>query len=100
MSETIAYRLTAVREIEPGAIATAAVMTCMATGRVLSGMGGGGQYLAPEVVTALRSNGEARVICDAGLLDDLVDLARRAADGEDVAESAKSIMSTRSETFA
>ena len=32
-------------------------MTCMATGQVLSGMGGGGNYLAPAVVEMLRGGG-------------------------------------------
>lgn len=50
----VAYRLEPVFEIEPGGIATAAVMQCMATGEYLSGMGGGGDYLAPGVVEMLR----------------------------------------------
>ncbi len=53
----VAYRLTPVFEMEPGGIATAALMTCMATGKILDGMGGGGDFLAPEVVDALRGGG-------------------------------------------
>lgn len=100
MSGTIAYRLTPVRETPPGGMATAAVMTCMATGRVLSGMGGGGQYLSPEVVDALRATDTARTVCDAALLDDLMATVRRAAEGHDVADDARRLISAHSEAFA
>lgn len=53
----VAYRLVPVFEIEEGAFATAAVMTCMATGEVLDGMGGGGEFLAPRIVDMLRGGG-------------------------------------------
>lgn len=57
MRKLIAYRLTPVYELEPGSLATAAVMQCMATGETLSGMGGGGEYLSPKVVETLRGGG-------------------------------------------
>lgn len=50
----IAYRLEPVHELESGSIATAAVMQCMATGEILEGMGGGGDFLSPGVVEAFR----------------------------------------------
>lgn len=100
MRPTIAYRLTPVKELEPGGIGTAAVMTCMASGRLLSGMGGGGMYLAPDVVEALRASGVPRAVCDAVLLEDLMKLARRAAEGEDVAKDAASIIERSPEAFS
>lgn len=100
MSETIAYRLTPVRAPEPGGIATAAVMTCMATGRVLSGMGGGGTYLAPEVVSAIRRTDTARIVCDAPLHEALLDIARGAAEGRDVSAQARDLISREGEAFA
>lgn len=51
--EIIAYRLQPVYATPPGGISTACVMQCAATGRVLSGDGGGGTFLAPEVVEKL-----------------------------------------------
>lgn len=52
--EPIAYRLTPAYPPEPGSLSTACVMTCMATGKILSGSGGGGAFLAPEVFEMLR----------------------------------------------
>jgi hypothetical protein len=100
MTGTIAYRLTPVRETEPGGIATAAVMTCMATGRILSGMGGGGLYLAPEVVDALRATDTVRVVCDGALHEALVRIARGAAQGHDVSGEAKALIEREGEAFA
>jgi len=100
VSVTIAYRLSPVRETEPGSIATAAVMTCMATGRMLSGMGGGGLYLAPEVVESLRRTDRARIVCDASLHEDLVAIARGCAEGRDVSEEARALMKREGEAFA
>lgn len=56
----IAYQLQPVYETPPDefAMETAALMTCLATGEVLSGMGGGGLFLSPEVVERLRAAGE------------------------------------------
>ena len=53
----VAYRVTPVFEPEPGGVATAAVMICMATGKILDGMGGGGEFIAPDVVNMLRGGG-------------------------------------------
>jgi hypothetical protein len=50
----IAYRLTPVYPVEPGTMRTACVMSCMATGEKLSGMGGGGMFLSPKVVVDLQ----------------------------------------------
>ena len=57
MRKVIAYRLSPVFETEEGGFATAAIMSCMATGEVLSGMGGGGDFLSPRVVEVLRGGG-------------------------------------------
>jgi len=100
VSETIAYRLTPVREIEPGGIATAAVMTCMATGRTLSGMGGGGTYLAPEVVDAIRRTDRARIVCDAALHEAMIDIVRAAAEGRDVSGEAQTLIAREVGAFA
>jgi len=53
----VASRVTQVFEPEPGGVATAAVMRCMATGKILDGMGGGGEFIAPDVVNMLRGGG-------------------------------------------
>jgi len=53
----VAYRLTPVFEVEPGGFSTAAVITCIATGEYLDGMGGGGEFLSPKVVDILRGGG-------------------------------------------
>ena len=60
--EIIAYRLTPIYAPTPGprgqeAFFSAAVISCMATGKMLSGMGGGGEFLSPEVVEMLRGGG-------------------------------------------
>jgi len=88
----IAYRLQPVYETEPGGIANAAVMSCTATGRVLSGMGGGGRFLAPEVVKALEDGRRGRVICDADLFDRLTSLARKVAEGQATAHEAAALV--------
>lgn len=53
----IAYRLEPVYELAEGGFVTAAVMSCMATGEMLEGMGGGGEFLSPKVVNLLRGGG-------------------------------------------
>ena len=63
-----AYHLQPVYEslpTDPPMMATAALMTCMVTGEVLDSMGGGGEYLAPGVVEALRNDGNVKVIVNA-----------------------------------
>jgi len=50
----IAYRLEPVYQPAPGQLSTAAVMQCALTGKFLSGSGGGGMYLAPEIVDEIR----------------------------------------------
>lgn len=80
----IAYRLEPIREPEEGTLATAAVMTCLATGRILSGSGGGGDYLSPSVVDALRADGRGKVILDSNLFDAMKDVAERMAASGDV----------------
>lgn len=56
-AQVIAYRLTPVYPAAANSIATAAAITCMATGKMLDGMGGGGLFLSPEVVEMLRGGG-------------------------------------------
>lgn len=60
----IAYRLTPLypEEFSPGPrgqerMFSAAVIQCIATGEILAGMGGGGEFLAPGVVETLRGGG-------------------------------------------
>lgn len=91
MTNVIAYRLSPVRDVPAGGIATAAVMTCMATGEILYGMGGGGSYLSAKVVEALRDEG-AKSICNSALLDDVISILRRAARGEGVEKDAVDIL--------
>jgi len=76
----LAYRLTPIFEsppAKPGEVVlhSAAVMECLATGRILSGGGGGGEFLAPEIVDALRRDGTAKVILAAAEYDRLLRLA-------------------------
>lgn len=92
MNVVVAYRLHPVYEIEPGGIATAAVMSCMATGRTLSGMGGGGRFLAPEVVRALDAREGPRVICDGAIYERLTLLARHVTEGTATREEAEGIL--------
>jgi hypothetical protein len=89
----VAYRLEPVPGRPAGDVASAAVMTCVATGEILCGAGGGGEFLSPGVVAALRSGASRRVVCDADLFDDLVTLARMAARGEDATPLARRIAS-------
>lgn len=79
----IAYRLEPVYEVPPGRLVTAAVMQCLATGKVLSGSGGGGEYLDPEIVEALRDGGESKVIITATEHDRLVERDARLTGLED-----------------
>lgn len=60
----IAYRLVPVYEPELGSISTACVMTCAATGDVISNSGGGGQVIAPDVHDALVSGNLREVFRD------------------------------------
>ena len=80
----IAYRLEPVREPAEPTIMTAAVMTCIATGRTLSGMGGGGDHLSPAIVDALRADGRGKVILDSNLFDAMKDVVERMAATGDV----------------
>lgn len=75
----IAYRLAPVYEIPPGGIAAAAVMTCLATGKVLSGSGGGGEFLSPLVVAWLRSP-EPQIVLQQSELVTLLKAAKAYAD--------------------
>lgn len=61
------YRIEPVYEDPPGyaGFATAAVVTCMATGEMLDGMGGGGEFISIDVYQALRNDGVPRVIINA-----------------------------------
>lgn len=68
----IGYRLEPVHESQPGSIQTAAVMTCMATGKELSGMGGGGDFISPEVFASLRGG----PLIAPEVVDELLDLRR------------------------
>jgi hypothetical protein len=76
--ELLYYRLTPIFKQAPGGFATAAIQECMATGKVLSGSGGGGLALSKDIVRALdrtRNNGKSRAIVDADDLDKLIGLA-------------------------
>lgn len=64
----IAYRLVPVHPAAPNTLQTAALMQCMATGEILDGMGGGGEFLSPKFVEdlrRLRAKGQ-RVVLDLG----------------------------------
>lgn len=99
MNRIVAYRLVPVQEIQEGGIATAAVMTCMVTGRTLSGMGGGGSFIAPEVVDALRRQDVARAVCDAPMLDAMIEMTSAVARGEDRSVQAREIMAGWPDAF-
>ena len=53
-------------------LTTAAVVQCLATGKILDGMGGGGYFLCNEIVNALQNNGKPKVIIDADEYDQLL----------------------------
>lgn len=59
-------------------LSTAAVATCMATGEILDGMGGGGLFLSKKIVDALNAgvNNVAKVVIDASEYDDLMRIAK------------------------
>lgn len=67
------YRIEPVYEDPPGYVgfATAAVVSCMATGQMLDGMGGGGDFISVEIYEALRNKGAPRVIIDVNEYDRL-----------------------------
>lgn len=71
------YRIEPVYEDPPGyaGFATAAVVSCMATGRMLDGMGGGGDFISIEIYEALRNRGRPRVIIDAEEYENLKEKA-------------------------
>jgi hypothetical protein len=68
VDKTIAYRLERVKPSK-GGIATACVMDCMVTGKMLSGSGGGSEYLAPEVVDILRYDKEVQALIQQKIID-------------------------------
>jgi hypothetical protein len=49
--------------------ATAAVMDCMVSGKMLSGSGGGGDYISPEVYELLYRDKEVRALIRQKLID-------------------------------
>lgn len=72
------YKVTPIFRQEPGGFATAAIQECMATGKILSGSGGGGLALSKELVHALdrsRNGGRSKAIVDVEDLDKLIGLA-------------------------
>lgn len=68
------YRIEPVYEDPPGyeGFATAAVVTCMVTGEMLDGMGGGGDFISVDTYQALRNNSVPRVIVDAAEYEKLI----------------------------
>lgn len=55
----IGYHLTPVSASE-GGISTACMMECMVTGAILSGSGGGGYFISPEVFDMLTCDVEVQ----------------------------------------
>jgi hypothetical protein len=104
-SDILYYALTPVRPAPDGAIMSAAIQRCMATGKTLDGMGGGSLALSLEVVDALdmwKHGGETRVIGSARDWDDLLALARDLAKSGptgaiELAERAKDLVDRISE---
>jgi len=66
-----AYRLQAIHPVEPGkaGLATACVMSCCVSGKMLSGMGGGGSYISPEVYDLLQHDKEVQALIRQKLVD-------------------------------
>ena len=52
----VAYRVQAVPPLPPGSLATAAIIRCAVSGEILSGSGGGGEFISPEVREWLHTN--------------------------------------------
>jgi hypothetical protein len=90
-----AYRVEPIYPRDPNKemLVTAAVMTCMATGRMLDGMGGGGQFLAPEIVDGLRNQGVGKsVVYNADWDGALAALRRIVAIGGEAAKIAQAAL--------
>lgn len=85
----IAYSLSPVyerdTEIDGIAFTTAALMTCMFSGETIETMGGGGQYLSPEVVRKLDcrvwGNQEPKAIVEHQQIITLVKFGLMSSDG-------------------
>lgn len=79
--EVLAYRLDTVYARQAGAppaLVTAAPAVCHATGRQLAPMGGGGLFLAPEIVLALRNEGCGKAVVTGAWLDGVLGALRDA----------------------
>lgn len=59
MAKKIGYTLNPIRPSD-GGFMTAALMTCMVTGKMLSSSGGGTYAIAPEVFDLLRDDAEVQ----------------------------------------
>lgn len=57
--EPVAYRVEAIPH-STGGISTACVMSCEVTGKMLSGSGGGGRFISPEVMDLLLNDEATR----------------------------------------
>lgn len=92
MSKILYYALCPVLEnTAQNRIATAAVATCMATGKLLSSSGGGGDFLSKDIVDALRAGGKGRAyaIIDGALLDEVMTIVKQSTSPEAKAVAAK-----------
>lgn len=64
-----AYRLEPIHPQTGMGFATACVMDCMVTGKMLSGSGGGGHYISPEVYDLLLRDKEVQALIRQKLID-------------------------------
>jgi len=69
MDKPYAYRLEAIHPRTDGGFATACVMSCMVSGKMLSGSGGGGSYISPEVYEILLRDKEVQALIRQKLVD-------------------------------
>ena len=61
MGKKIGYMLSSIR-LTDGGLATAALMNCMVTGKMLSSSGGGSYAISPEVFDILQNDEEVRAL--------------------------------------
>jgi len=59
MEKPIAYQVSPVARAE-GGMGTACMMECMVTGAILSGSGGGGYFISPEVFELLTRDAKVQ----------------------------------------
>lgn len=74
MKNIIYYKLIPVYEPDENTILSAATVNCIATGKILSGMGGGCLAISPDIIDYMISNKSSKVICKSTQYDELLEM--------------------------